>query len=667
MELQQVKNLKLNATRIKSTLIKSNKQIRKLKVQERNFLATQQNETRKQQKEAVIEASSALKGPQTLATRILAGPLSLFEKIKQFFGTVLLGILVNNLPLIVQKIQKFLDDNKVIIDTIKTVIKFTGNALMGLIDAYNSISVNISKINQERKKITKEIDEILREAMLLVSDTQNLDKEFAKEFKDEYVSRTPDQVVNDVKQSIVQSNIPKSQVISQVNQYSIVQAKNEPSKPVVIPGIGSYAKTKGFLGLGTKERATDNYGTEISVDEFKNRYQVLLSRQDEIFNDLKAQGIQGYSEGGTVKPSRMNAGFSGMKESFSGESASARKARESTSSFSDFENTTIATGGIIEIQKENNDLFEKMLDGIKSVFKVDGEDDDDSPEPPPSPDQPPPSPGNTLPDGTVVPGNGKVSGGAIVTQRNDPDGNQTGIDISIAPHKIGALIQNPFESLEITGKGFQGSGSGERGSGFGNWISGKTVINGKTYELLLGHLDKVHVSKGNVLNAGDSIGTQGITGRAKGPHVSTHINALDGGNAQAVLDAVENSWVNGTVIKTKSMKKDTKIKPGQVIKPPPGTTLEPAQVDPVKEGVEKILDSLERKASNAVEYKFNVAKSTRNDLTQTFDDGGETVMIMSQQPIIIPGQDRYIVRNKTKMMPISVPVAQKPSSLRGFV
>ena len=43
MELQQVKNLKLNATRIKSTIIKSNKQIRKLKVQERNFLATQQN------------------------------------------------------------------------------------------------------------------------------------------------------------------------------------------------------------------------------------------------------------------------------------------------------------------------------------------------------------------------------------------------------------------------------------------------------------------------------------------------------------------------------------------------------------------------------------------------------------------------------------------------
>lgn len=667
MELQQVKNLKLNATRIKSTLIKSNKQIRKLKVQERNFLATQQNETRKQQKEAVIEASSALKGPQTLATRILAGPLSLFEKIKQFFGTVLLGILVNNLQLIVQKIKKFLDDNKVIIDTIKTVIKFTGNALMGLIDAYNSISVNISKINQERKKITKEVDEILKEAMLLVSDTQNLDKEFAKEFKDEYVSRTPDQVVDDVKQAIVQSNMPKSQVISQINKYAIVQAKNEPSKPVVIPGIGSYEKSKGFLGLGTKERATDNYGTEISVDEFKNRYQVLLSRQDEIFNSLKAQGIQGYSEGGTVKPSRMNSGFSGMKESFSGESASARKARESTSSFSDYENATTATSGIIEIQKENNNLFEKMINDIKSVFKVGEKDDYDGSEPPPPPDQPPPSPGNTLPDGTVVPGNGKVSSGAIVIQRNDPDGNQTGIDISIAPHKIGALIQNPFESLEITGKGFQGSGSGETGSGFGNWVSGKTVINGKTYELLLGHLDKVHVSKGNVLSAGDSIGTQGITGRATGPHVSTHINALDGGNAQAVLDAVENSWVNGTVIKTKSMKKDTKIKPGQVVKPPPGTTLEPGQVDPVKEGINNILDSLERKTSSAVQYKFNVAKSTRSDLTQTFDDGSETVMIMSQQPIIIPGQDRYIVRNKTKMMPISVPVAQKPSGLRGFV
>lgn len=661
MQLEQVKTLKLNATRIKSTLINRNKQLKKIRAQESNFAFTQQDLAKKQQREQVLESSKPDSSiAQSIGARILAGPLSLFEKIKQFFGIVLLGILVNNLPIIIQKIQKFLDDNKFIIDTVKTVVSSIGNALMGLIDAYNSIKVNITKINSERKRLTKEIDEVLKGAMLLVSDTQNLDKEFSKEFKDEYVSRTPDQVVQDVKQAIIQTKITKTQFISQTNEYNRAQSTNEPSKPVVIPGIGSYQRTKGFFG--TSEKAKDNFGTEIAVSDFKNRYKVLMSRQNEIFDAVKSEGIPGYSEGGTVKPAKMNAGSSGMKEAFSGESATARKARESTGSFENYQNSTIVTSEIIGIQNENNNLFENMIKGMMDVFEIGKKDDDDS-----TPPTPPTPPGQQpLPD-IVVPGNGKVSGGAIVNQRNDPDGHQTGIDISIAPHKIGALIQNPFESLEITGKGFQGRGSGEKGQGFGNWVSGKTVINGKTYELFLGHLDKVHVGKGNVLNAGDSIGTQGITGRASGPHVSTHINALDGGNAQAVLNAVENSWVNGTVIKTKSMKKDTNIKPGQVIPPPPGTTLDPANPDPVGKGFNDILRTLERKTSSAIDYKFEVAKSERKNLDQSFDDETEVVMVMSQQPVIIPGQDRYIMRDQPRMIPVGIPIAQKTSGLRGFV
>lgn len=152
---------------------------------------------------------------------------------------------------------------------------------------------------------------------------------------------------------------------------------------------------------------------------------------------------------------------------------------------------------------------------------------------------------------------GPIKGGAIVTQRGDPDNEQTGSDIVVGNYKVGAPIQNPFSSLKITKVGFQGSGSGTTGRGFGRYITGETIINGKRYEILLGHLDKSHVKVGDILESGDVIGTQGISGRATGPHVTTHINALDGGNPSKILSSVENVWMRGGVIETKSMGRPT--------------------------------------------------------------------------------------------------------------
>ena len=151
--------------------------------------------------------------------------------------------------------------------------------------------------------------------------------------------------------------------------------------------------------------------------------------------------------------------------------------------------------------------------------------------------------------------------GAVVTQRNDPDGEQTGSDISLAGG-VGASIQNPFSNLRITGRGFQGRGSGETGKGFGNYVTGTAVINGKTFELMVAHLDKIAVNIGDVLSAGQQIGTQGITGHATGPHVSTHVNALNGGDSPAVLRAVENAFVKGTVVQSATQAARSGAAPG---------------------------------------------------------------------------------------------------------
>jgi murein DD-endopeptidase MepM/ murein hydrolase activator NlpD len=157
----------------------------------------------------------------------------------------------------------------------------------------------------------------------------------------------------------------------------------------------------------------------------------------------------------------------------------------------------------------------------------------------------------------VVPG-GAVSGGAVVTKRNDPDGEQTGSDISLKGG-VGAAIQNPFSSLRITKVGQQGSGSGPSGRGFGNYVTGEAVLNGKKFEVLLGHLNETVVRVGDVLESGAVIGTQGITGRATGPHVSTHVNALNGGNAASVLSAIENAWVKGGTIQSRALTEAPKV------------------------------------------------------------------------------------------------------------
>ena len=145
------------------------------------------------------------------------------------------------------------------------------------------------------------------------------------------------------------------------------------------------------------------------------------------------------------------------------------------------------------------------------------------------------------------PSGGAVRRGALSNRQRDPDAEKTGWDITM-PGGRGASVQAPLD-LTITGTGFQGKGSGSSGSGYGNWISGEFQLGGKTYELLLGHFDKVSVSKGMKVPAGGSLGTQGITGRTFGSHVTTHVNPLKGATVEDAWNAlgkVTDTWEKGT-------------------------------------------------------------------------------------------------------------------------
>ena len=179
------------------------------------------------------------------------------------------------------------------------------------------------------------------------------------------------------------------------------------------------------------------------------------------------------------------------------------------------------------------------------------------------------------------PSGGAVRRGALSNRQRDPDAEKTGWDITM-PGGRGASVQAPLD-LTITGTGFQGKGSGSSGSGYGNWISGEFQLGGKTYELLLGHFDKVSVSKGMKVPAGGSLGTQGITGRTFGSHVTTHVNPLKGATVEDAWNAlgkITDTWEKGTSA-------GSKAKPL------------PSWLGPIAKGANKPAGSMETQLQNA--------------------------------------------------------------------
>ena len=151
--------------------------------------------------------------------------------------------------------------------------------------------------------------------------------------------------------------------------------------------------------------------------------------------------------------------------------------------------------------------------------------------------------------GSAASGSAAFPGGARTSRRRDPDAEATGWDI-VMPGGRGAAVRTPIP-LTITGTGFQGRGAGSTGKGYGNWITGEFQLGGKTYELLLGHFDKIDVAKGMQIPAGGSLGAQGITGRTFGTHVTTHVNPKGGasvGDAWKALEALTRAWETGTTI-----------------------------------------------------------------------------------------------------------------------
>ena len=106
----QVEQLKINVTNIHSFLVKSNKQYKKQETDTIRSETVQRSKAKLRGEERRLEKKSPLKGiASNIKSAVAPAAGSIFDRILNFVGLILLGIAVNALPKIIEKAKEIID------------------------------------------------------------------------------------------------------------------------------------------------------------------------------------------------------------------------------------------------------------------------------------------------------------------------------------------------------------------------------------------------------------------------------------------------------------------------------------------------------------------------------------------------------------------------------
>jgi len=645
----QIKQLKINSTNIKNTLLKSNNQLKKLRAKERNLYNQRKINAKRLQKENFTEGRESGSGVGGyLKQKALAPTMSIIDSLKQFAGTILLGMLINTLPTAIKKVEEFLEDNKGIIETVKNVITATGSALEIIVNIFKGPNApdpkKLEEENKELKKLAKEFNpggRFEKEIDGLVKETDDLENEFKDEFKEQYTTRTPEQVRTDVATSLPGSGLTLKNLDFRVNTFKTLQnaVKNNNLSSIgysandgtvrSIPGVGSYTietdKAFGFP-LGNPYLVTrDVYGTKISEDDFEKRvsavrgsggdYKELLGILSSIGEDNELAKTQGYSQGGIVSkegPSRS------QNLSTQGQSAEEKIALKQFSYFLNLKDSAIKESKILEIKEKSQDEMKKAISNLKKYLEIT------------KPKLPKSSPYTT----------------------NDP--NAPGPVIS-TPAGLPAIKIDPNEVVGTVGytgytepKGPDGShihieNMNDYSAGIPQAVKYSILVNGMPMPQALKFTSGIGKRWGKMHRGEDFAGDpdQSIT--------------LTGGlKFKRFIPDQGDGYGNRVLIEA-----------------PDGAIYSLNHLNAGPTNINELVKKQQKQGQGPVAplKRPGYGRGGRAmDLTQSFDEPeSEFVMVMAQQPVIVPGPTRYITRTRTQTMPVAVQIAPKSSGLRSLV
>jgi hypothetical protein len=162
METKQVEQLKLNVTNIKSFLVSSNKETKKINAQKSSLIRTQEQAEKRKLKEKSLESVPGSGTAKNIFSQVTSPVTSFFDKILNFAGSILLGVIVNNLPAIIEKAQEVINVVKPLWEGAVKTIGFIFNTSKTIFESVVSF-FNPKKVESETQEVTVELNSLEKE------------------------------------------------------------------------------------------------------------------------------------------------------------------------------------------------------------------------------------------------------------------------------------------------------------------------------------------------------------------------------------------------------------------------------------------------------------------------------------------------------------------------
>ena len=323
----QVKKLKINVTTINSYLVNSNKTLKKIDLNRESLNEKISSETKRNTKEKKLESpvSGISKLTQKATSAIFSGPLSFFDKIKEFFGILLLGFLVKNLPEIIGTIERFFEKNKWIFNSLGFILDIIGKGLSGLFSLVDKVFFSdITSVEKDQKKI----DETFRTLNKELDDSQK-------------------SVDNDLKQ-IEKENKKSQSSEDNVPTPKLAKTSPEPTK------------------TSNQEQSAQKPSEKQSSIPSTGKPEVKVPK---------------YAKGGLVEnPKESSKKMVASKPSSIGDrsSVTSKKAVQTTNYFKFFHNNNQNAEEIAKTNTKNNEKFKESLKSLETIQEIQRLIDDDS-------------------------------------------------------------------------------------------------------------------------------------------------------------------------------------------------------------------------------------------------------------------------------------------------
>ena len=477
----QVQKLKLNVNNIKSYLIRSNKELKGLKVQKRDLFSRIEKKREFREEEKRIETPNLGIGAgfAKISSAVTSPVRSIFDQILDFFGLIALGIIVNKLPEIINTIDNFFNSD--FIKGVSSILESIGTAFtnigkfVGLIpeDKQNEYEKGLKDIDKKLDESTKDFDQFDKDTKDLDDTLSSLDKEYDSLDKD--LTQKND------------NNKSKNQWWDFLDVVPNEQPQQQAPSPMPEPPSGTGGPTGGPIPKPKPPEQKLSTGGTV--------------RGDAKTDPIKNKPIHQPKQTPELKRSRRSAqdGFTGFGVAVNNISEAIGKDEENVKSFAEL--------------AEKIRILNVINSGISTTgrgTRPPGGDPGSNPPPSPSPASPTPGAG-----GPVI----QFYGG----QGRDRSG-EPGIDFSFADYKNNYSI---FDGVVTeTGKIY--------GAGYGNVVVVRSTdpSTGKQFDALYAHFpdNGISVAEGQTVSAGAILGKVGWdesrgapmpgAGNMTGPHTS---------------------------------------------------------------------------------------------------------------------------------------------------